>query len=351
MKTLPDARWSCGQCGACCRGFRFGPVEPAVVEGLKARDIARHWPPAQQGWLEEVDGPSGTAYYFRNRADGSCVFLQADNGCAIHARFGAEAKPGFCREFPYSSVQTATDVSVIVRGECAGLYHSFRDGTLVSAEAEAVLALPRAVPQRRHAPPLLALLPGMGVGPEDWEKLEPMILERMSGKTPENALVETRELLSRVMGRPLPRVPDLEEPLAYLLSRLGRQLTQLLVSPLLDWQKEALQEGIRQVTRAMSSPPAALDPEAAAYLNLLLRGFVLGRQFAAHGSLAEGFGRFVLDLCIVRRNGTGTMTAADVAAIHAPWLRVMDHAGVERMLRADGQALAALFLGVGRIEA
>jgi lysine-N-methylase len=60
-----------------------------------------------QGWKTEwgVDPTKmivqdQTGCRLGHRADGTCVFLNEDKRCQIHARFGEEAKPRACRVFP-----------------------------------------------------------------------------------------------------------------------------------------------------------------------------------------------------------------------------------------------------------
>lgn len=93
MPQVRDQRWSCHSCGQCCR---------ALVGHLTAEECERI---DKQDWEQEL----GTAPYVRvggkamlNRRDGACVFLDAENRCRIHAKFGEEAKPFACRIFPFS---------------------------------------------------------------------------------------------------------------------------------------------------------------------------------------------------------------------------------------------------------
>src|SRR5439155_901922 len=57
---------------------------------------------------------------FLRRTSTGCQFLQDDNLCNVHARFGMAAKPLMCRMFPHTFRATPTAVSVGMRlGECA----------------------------------------------------------------------------------------------------------------------------------------------------------------------------------------------------------------------------------------
>jgi lysine-N-methylase len=74
-----------------------------VTDEERQRILAQGWEqePELQGLelFERVNESEG--WRLRHRADGSCVFLDADHRCRIHARFGLEAKPFACRLYPF----------------------------------------------------------------------------------------------------------------------------------------------------------------------------------------------------------------------------------------------------------
>jgi Fe-S-cluster containining protein len=177
-RTLKDARWSCQSCGSCCRGFSFGPVEEHIVQGLKERDIVAHWAPAKTEWY--VKHPQTGELYFTH-IDGHCVFLQEDNRCAIHARWGSKAKPWFCREYPFSIVEDEQGVSVTIRDDCGGFHKSMDQGDLVSEQLDDVFDIVRLVPRQRFAPQQVVILPGLGVSVANWLQVEFVLLEACQG--------------------------------------------------------------------------------------------------------------------------------------------------------------------------
>ena len=89
----PVSEFECHRCGNCCRGDGFVAVTPE-----DATRIAAHL---------ELSEAAFEATYARRTEDGalrlvdqgdalrSCVFLQADNTCKVHA-----VKPAQCRGFP-----------------------------------------------------------------------------------------------------------------------------------------------------------------------------------------------------------------------------------------------------------
>jgi lysine-N-methylase len=118
--SLPTIQnWSCHSCGDCCRQHEI------VVTDAEMRCIL------DQNWTEADGVPAGmhafelashgapSKYRLAHREDGACVFLDQENHCRIHARFGEPAKPLGCRAFPYT-FQPGGDhtVAVGVRFSC-----------------------------------------------------------------------------------------------------------------------------------------------------------------------------------------------------------------------------------------
>jgi Fe-S-cluster containining protein len=117
IKPLPIfERWSCHQCGVCCRGS---------IVPLSADDLARL---RQQGWQEHPDFKDtpvvvrqtwlGSEYRLAHREDGSCVFLAPDGLCRIHKELGFDAKPLLCRLFPLQVVPRDGAAYLTLRRAC-----------------------------------------------------------------------------------------------------------------------------------------------------------------------------------------------------------------------------------------
>lgn len=351
IRSVPEARWACKSCGACCQGFRFGPVEPSVIEDLAAKNIAEAWPAAADGWYTTEVGPAGQShFYLRSTPSGACVFLQADRRCAVHRLYGEAAKPGFCREFPFRAVQIGTDTAVIVRGECAGLAETFQAGPLVADQAAAAIALPRVVPITPYAPRLTEILPGLGVDPAAWDRLEAAMLPQLADLDPILAVQAIRKMLAQAMGRALPASAQGPQALQHLLQRLHTLAREgARAEGLLPWQQAVfsdarvvLETALRAIIEADPWPDFTEDGRA--YGNLLLRQSLLGREFAALGSVAAGLGRVVLETRIVQAAG-GPVDAHRFGKLHSRYLRFVDHAAVQQLLKSEQGALVALFLG------
>ncbi|MBW1877490.1 MAG: YkgJ family cysteine cluster protein [Deltaproteobacteria bacterium] len=93
VQTLHPLRFQCVACGACCQGVR--------AELEDAEEAARIRRIAEEMGVDEpiVDG-------FLRQENGMCPFLAADGRCGIHARYGGEAKPLVCQQFPYVVLDT-----------------------------------------------------------------------------------------------------------------------------------------------------------------------------------------------------------------------------------------------------
>ena len=116
MPDLGDQRWSCHSCGDCCR---------SLVGHLFDDDRARL---DEQGWRERLDVAPyvrvGRGWALNKRADGACVFLDADNQCRIHKEFGESAKPLACRIFPFYVRAVPNGWQVSLRFDCPSVTSS-----------------------------------------------------------------------------------------------------------------------------------------------------------------------------------------------------------------------------------
>jgi len=120
---LEGARFGCQGSGACCQGYAFGPLTDADIAGLDALDLAATFPHAAAPYIDENEN----GRYLRHDGD-RCVFLTPERRCGLHAAFGSDAKPGFCRLFPLESFATIEGIRVVDRGTCATFAVSSRVG-------------------------------------------------------------------------------------------------------------------------------------------------------------------------------------------------------------------------------
>lgn len=102
-----DQRFSCRQCGRCCRRGWDIALTAGEVDAYK-RARAERWFREVEGApegagadpFEPVEGHAGVLR-IRKRKDGTCGFLSPENRCRIHEELGGPRKPLTCRVFPY----------------------------------------------------------------------------------------------------------------------------------------------------------------------------------------------------------------------------------------------------------
>jgi Fe-S-cluster containining protein len=112
-----DARFTCVQCGACCRDLRIP---------LTAADYERH---SAVTWLENLTHKSkklfdkrrerqGEVCYFAHHPVHGCVFLQPDNLCLVHSAKGYDYKALACKLFPFKFIPSPDGIRVARKFHC-----------------------------------------------------------------------------------------------------------------------------------------------------------------------------------------------------------------------------------------
>jgi len=146
---VPEGRFTCTACGACCRGWQIPLVagEAAAFRTAAAGLVAparlsRAVVRARAGGAE-VDALDGAAAG-AEAAGGGCVALRDDALCAIHAAHGEAAKPRACRLYPFSFVRTPDgEVRVGVSHACPAILDG--EGPPLAEQREALERLWREV--------------------------------------------------------------------------------------------------------------------------------------------------------------------------------------------------------------
>lgn len=332
--TLSDGRWSCKSCGACCRGFSFGPVEEHIIEGLKEKNIASHWKPAQEEWY--VTHPQSGEFYFTH-VNGHCIFLQEDQMCAIHARWGGEAKPWFCREYPFSVVEHEQGLSITVRDDCGGFHKSMDDGESIADQVDEVLDIVRPVPRQRFSPQQVVILPGLGVSVLNWLQVEPVILDACTDST-KGSVISIRTSLYTMAGREKPSIGmDVEE--GY------RMLVQVLADRIGGMHVDSMMEESRQYLLSILQSPIehrAISEDMERYFVRILRTRILSKSFARLGSLPAGLGFFLLEWYIFSRRGSRTIVGGE----YSRWRRAIHLRPFWDQIRALSTPLSHIFIEI-----
>ena len=352
IDTSQDAHWSCSQCGDCCRLYTLGPVEPEIVQNLEAQDIETLWPAAASGWVETRAGPEGPSHFLTHR-DGACVFLEPNNQCAVHRLLGADAKPGFCRTFPFDRVRHPTGETLTIRPECTGYGDTFETGTPLSQAAS--LLGPSDIPSvRSWAPESVALGFGMGIDTSTWAAAEEALRARLRSAPAHlhpvcvvrDGLLDalpstTKETWMKAIANAPPGPAIARDIFRGLLQALGGQISN---AP--DGARKAflrqMQGRLEQLLVATDSAP--LEPETRRFLGVLVEDALLAKRLTAYGSVLAGLGALLLAF---QAADLGDQEARDVGSFHrrlAAWTRFAANPAIFDMLRMNHRALEALTL-------
>ncbi len=112
--VLGPVRHQCMACGAGCHGTDV-LVADDEREALAGRAV-------DLGVTEPFEGA------FLRKEGGRCVFLDDDQRCRIHARFGLEAKPLVCQQYPLFARQVGLEVRLAVDPGCLHAWRSWETG-------------------------------------------------------------------------------------------------------------------------------------------------------------------------------------------------------------------------------
>ena len=116
LPVIDGQRWSCHSCGLCCR---------SLVGHLTDKERRRL---DEQGWVQQLGiAPyvkSGRRWALNKQPDGACVFLDEQNRCKIHAKFGEADKPLACRIFPFSVRPVGEAWQASLRFDCPSVTSS-----------------------------------------------------------------------------------------------------------------------------------------------------------------------------------------------------------------------------------
>lgn len=131
-----ESRHTCLGCGGSCHGVKVRLVGDAEIERIERIGAEMGVPdPVADGYLRFVDG--------------RCPFQQGA-WCGIHARYGADAKPRICGQYPLVVLRTEDGVRTGVDTGCYQGVRTWRSGDVVRFDdlfANEVLADPM---QARH---------------------------------------------------------------------------------------------------------------------------------------------------------------------------------------------------------
>src|SRR5207245_918204 len=114
LRHHAEQRFTCQQCGRCCRRGWDIAVTASEVEAYRRAGVSAWYSETDSETDTDTETDTGTAasepfepipghighFRIRKRADGACGFLSADNRCRIHEHLGGARKPLTCRLLP-----------------------------------------------------------------------------------------------------------------------------------------------------------------------------------------------------------------------------------------------------------
>jgi Fe-S-cluster containining protein len=141
----PEQRFTCQQCGRCCRRWEIA-LTPGEVKAYRQAKVERYFR-EREGSPEGSESdpfdplPGGYAT-IRKRADGACGFLSPDNRCRIHEELGGERKPLTCRLFPVRFHPAEGAPVLTVSFSCPTIVKN--EGALLTGQSREIAALRKA---------------------------------------------------------------------------------------------------------------------------------------------------------------------------------------------------------------
>jgi len=106
--------YDCSGCGDCCRGkFAIN-----ISEEDYKRIIDQGWQNEEEYNNIKIAVKKGNRYRLAHHVDGTCIFLNEQGLCKIHAKFGEPEKPLPCRLYPFRFIQIGKQVRLDIRFDC-----------------------------------------------------------------------------------------------------------------------------------------------------------------------------------------------------------------------------------------
>ncbi|WP_197996209.1 YkgJ family cysteine cluster protein [Gimesia panareensis] len=164
LKLPTIQNWNCHNCGGCCKQHQ---IEITLEE--KERIEKQRWeeddsiPGGKPVIVKMGLTPASQRYRLAHQEDGSCIFLNEQGLCRIHAKFGEPAKPLACQVYPYAFHPAGNDVAVSLRFSCPSVVSNL--GERVDRQEAAIRKIANQVlPKRYQTPPAPKLTARESVG-------------------------------------------------------------------------------------------------------------------------------------------------------------------------------------------
>jgi len=253
LRIDPRGRFTCSACGSCCHGVNV-PFDRDALERLTPdrlevlqRDLGFQGAPVL---ILNAETGGEALPICRNRF-GACLFLE-DRLCALHSRFGPEAKPLVCRMFPWDFLVGPDGITVSLQMECRDP-KALLDGEPLSAQEAEVRELLRLVGTRALERDRATLDGATVVSFEEYLDLEQEVLlalDRSPGGGYDLWATGGRILQHRWNLAPPPGTPTSPEDAARDLQALLHDLQRRM---------QALRTSVRQEGKAIRVESRHLD--------------------------------------------------------------------------------------------
>jgi Fe-S-cluster containining protein len=252
-----DQRFTCAQCGRCCRRATV-PVTLGEAEAYRRAKAGRWFRESneaeegtEQDPFEAIPSYPGLLR-IRKRADGACGFLSPSGLCRIHEELGADRKPLACRVFPFRFHPVENDLVVTTFFSCP---------TVVANEGEPLSAQTRDISTLHIA----------------WKREQPEAparVEFVAGRAlPAATLPKLRSLLIRILDTP---AADGSFDLRVSLRRIAAFVDDLMRPRVLRLPESDFADYFDVMSRHALTPDNVPAPRPAPWLaRFLFRGFLL----------------------------------------------------------------------------
>ncbi len=282
LRFSPGQRFTCAQCGRCCRRLTV-VITTGEAEAYRKAGVAR-WFRGDAGDAERAVDPFepipryAPLLRIRKRQDGTCGFLSPEGLCRIHEVLGADRKPLSCRMFPFRFHQAGDETVVTASFACPTVIAN--EGATFASQRPELQTLHTA--WRREFPEAAATI----------ELVRGHRLTRA-------ALAQLRALLGQMLDRP---GPDGRRDLRANLRRIAALLEDLSRRRVIGLAPDDWVEYLRVTGGYAAKSENPLPARAPSRLSrLLFRGFLLAVLSAQiHLDPILGRRRLALRVTLVR---------------------------------------------------
>lgn len=111
-------RFTCGSCTFCCDQPWHTLIEPEKADALDRHDFSAYPQLSGRKFYEKYGADKRGRHRLAKGEGTRCLFLDTDGLCIIHKELGPEAKPGMCRQFPFTLSTTRVDDRISANFGC-----------------------------------------------------------------------------------------------------------------------------------------------------------------------------------------------------------------------------------------